>query len=1039
MNTVPENANGAGKPKFNLSLVALNNRSVIWYFMIVCMVAGAFAYINLGREEDPQFTIKTMVITALWPGASVDDTVNQVTDRIEKKLEELQELDYTKSDTIPGQTTIYVYLLSKTKSSDVPTVWRKVRNLVADIQPQLPQGVVGPFFDDQFSDVYGNIYAFTADGLTDRQLRDYVESTRTDIMNAVPNIGKVDLIGAQDEAIYLEFNSRRIANLGLDLPSILLALQGQNAIVPSGVIQSGPERVSVRVSGQFANEESLKAFNLRVNDRFFRLSDVVDIKRGYVDPPTSLFRYNGKPAIGLAISMKPGANVLHFGEALRSELDKVTGELPIGVGVHLVADQPRVVEESISQFTHSLFEAVVIVLIVSFVSLGMRAGLIVALAIPLVLAMTFLALQYFGVTLQRVSLGALVIALGLLVDDAMIAIEMMIARLEAGETLRRAAMAIYTSTAFPRLTGTFCIIAGFTPIAFNTSDAGEYTYTLFVVLAVSLLLSWVVAGLFTPLLGVTLLPSVIKKHEKPGRFFVMFQTLLRWAMRWRWATVGVTVAIFAVALYALQLVPKQFFPPSDRPELLVDWTLPDNSTIDETRAQMDRFEKTLEGDPDIDHWSSYVGQSAVRFVLTLDVQPPNAYYGQTVIVTKNLEARERVRARINQLLKTDFVGTDAYVSLLALGPPAGRAVQYRVSGPDVQKVRALAQELAGIVGSDPGLTPPVFDWNEPGRVLKVDVLQDKARELGISSADIATVLNGTVGGVTLTQVRDSIYLVNVVARAGASERGAIDTLQNLQLVNKTGQSVPLAAIATFRYELEQPVIWRRSRLPTITVKSDILDGREAATAVSQLEPAVKGFMERLPSGYRLAVGGPVEESAKSQGPIIAVVPMMLITMATILMLQLRSFNRLFLVASVAPLAAIGVALALGLSRMPLGFVAILGVVALIGILIRNSVILVVQIETLRDEGLGAWDAVMTATEQRMRPIMLTAMAASLGMVPIARDVFWAPMAFSMMGGILVGTALTLLFLPALYVAWFRIKEPKAAVCAAQEIEQASQA
>jgi len=1015
---------------FNLSEWAIRHKSLVIYFMLVSVVAGVSAYLHLGRNEDPEFTVKTMVVQTLWPGATQEETAQQVTDRIEKKLEELQELDYTKSDTTPGQTTIYVYLLSKTKSSDVPTVWRKVRNLVADIQPQLPQGVVGPFYNDQFSDVYGNIYAFTADGLTDRQLRDYVESTRTDIMNTVPNIGKVDLIGAQDEAIYLEFNSRRIANLGLDLPSILQALQGQNAIVPSGVIQSGPERVSVRVSGQFANEESLKAFNLRVNDRFFRLSDVVDIKRGYVDPPTSLFRYNGKPAIGLAISMKPGANVLHFGEALRGDLDKVTAELPIGVGVHLVADQPRVVEESINQFTHSLFEAVVIVLIVSFVSLGMRAGLIVALAIPLVLAMTFLALQFFGVTLQRVSLGALIIALGLLVDDAMIAIEMMIARLEAGDTLRKAAMAIYTSTAFPRLTGTFCIIAGFTPIAFNTSDAGEYTYTLFVVLAVSLLLSWTVAGLFTPLLGVTLLPSVIKKHEKPGRFFVMFQALLRWAMRWRWATIGVTVAVFAVALYAMQLVPKQFFPPSDRPELLVDWTLPDNSTIQETRAQMDRFEKALEGDPDIDHWSSYVGQSAVRFVLTLDVQPPNAYYGQTVIVTKNLEARERVRAKITELLRTDFVGTDAYVSLLALGPPAGRAVQYRVSGPDVQKVRALAQELAGIVGSDPGLTPPVFDWNEPGRVLKVDVLQDKARELGISSADIAAVLNGAVSGMPVTQVRDSIYLINVVARAGDTERSAIDTLQNLQLVNKTGQSVPLAAIATFRYELEQPVIWRRSRLPTITVKSDILDGREAATAVGQLEPAVKRFTERLPSGYRLAVGGPVEESAKSQGPIIAVVPLMLMTMATILMLQLRSFNRLFLVASVAPLAAIGVALALGLSRMPLGFVAILGVVALIGILIRNSVILVVQIETLRSEGLDAWAAVVTATEQRMRPIMLTAMAASLGMVPIARDVFWAPMAFSMMGGILVGTALTLLFLPALYVAWFRIKEPTAGAAAA---------
>ncbi len=1024
MSTLPDNTDGAGKPKFNLSLVALNNRSVIWYFMIVCMVAGAFAYINLGREEDPHFTIKTMVVTALWPGASVDDTVNQVTDRIEKKLEELQELDYTKSDTIPGQTTIYIYLLDKTKSSDVPTVWRKVRNLVADIEPQLPQGVVGPFFNDQFSDVYGNIYAFTADGLTDRQLRDYVESTRTDVMNSVPNVDKVDLVGAQDETIYLEFDSRRIANLGLDMQSVVQALQAQNAIVPSGVIQSGPERVSVRVSGQFASEESLKSFNLRVNDRFFRLSDVVDIKRGYVDPPSSLFRYNGKPAIGLAISMKPGANVLQFGEALRNELDKVTAELPIGVGVHLVADQPRVVEDSISSFTQGLFESVVIVLIVSFVSLGMRAGLVVALAIPLVMAMTFLAMAVLGVTLQRVSLGALVIALGLLVDDAMIAVEMMIARLEEGESLKQAAMAVYTSTAFPRLTGTFCIITAFTPIAFNSSSAGEYTFTLFVVLAVSLLLSWIVAGLFTPLLGVTLLPSKIKKHEKPSRFSLMFRGALLWAMRWRWATIAVTVALFAVALYTLQLVPKQFFPPSDRPELLVDWTLPANSTIDETRAQMDRFEKTLGGDPDIDYWSSYVGQSAVRFVLTLDVQPPNAYYGQTIIVTKNMEARERVRAKITQLIKTDFVGIDGYVSLLALGPPAGRAVQYRVSGPDVQKVRGLSQELAGIVGSDAGLSPPVFDWNEPGRVLRVHVLQDKARELGISSADIATVLNGIVGGITVTQVRDSIYLINVVARAQANERGAIDTLQNLQLVNKTGQSVPLAAVATFEYELEQPVIWRRHRLPTITVKSDILDGREAATAVDHLTPAIKGFKDRLPVGYKLEVGGPVEESAKSQGPIIAVVPMMLMTIATILMLQLRSFNRLFLVASVAPLAAIGVAVGLGLSHLPLGFVAILGVVALIGILIRNSVILTVQIETLREEGLAPWDAVVKATEQRMRPIMLTAMAASLGMVPITTDVFWAPMAFAMMGGILVGSAVTLLFLPALYVAWFRIKETK---------------
>jgi multidrug efflux pump subunit AcrB len=1037
MNTLPENTDENGKKKFNLSALALDNSSVIWYFMIVCMVAGIMSYVSLGREEDPEFTIKTMVIAAVWPGASAEDTINQVTDRIEKKLEELEELDYTKSVTIPGQTTIYVYLRSKTKKRDVRTVWVKVRHMVEDIQAQLPQGVVGPFYNDRFGDVYGNVYAFTADGLTQRQLRDYVESVRTSILT-VPDVGKVDLVGAQDEVIYLEFDSRKVANLGLDQQAVVQALQAQNAIVPSGVIQAGPERVSVRVSGHFASEESLKAFNLRVNNRFFRLSDVVNIERGYVDPPSVLFRYNGKPAIGLAISMKAGANLLEFGKALNAELEKVTGDLPIGVGVHLVADQPEVVDHAIGHFTRSLFEAVVIVLAVSFLALGLRAGLIVALAIPLVLAMTFLSMQVLDITLQRVSLGALIIALGLLVDDAMIAIEMMIARLEKGDTLRQAALQIYTSTAFPRLTGTLCIITGFTPIGLNSSDAGEYTFTLFAVLSIALLLSWLVAGVFTPLLGHTLLPSKLDKHEGHGRAFKAFQSVLLWSMRWRWVTIGATFAIFGLALFGMQSVPKQFFPASDRPELLVDWTLPQNSTIHETKVQMDRFEKLLEGDPDIVRWSSYVGQSAVRFLLTLDVQPPNAYYGQTVILTKDLAARERVRARITEVLKKDFIGMDPYVNLLALGPPAGRAVQYRISGPDMQKVRTLAQELAAIVGSDSNLSSPVFDWNEPGRVVRVNVLQDKARQLGISSADIATVLNGTVGGMPITQVRDSIYLVNVTVRAGERERGAIETLQNLQLLNKAGQPVPLAALATFQYELEQPVVWRRNRLPTITVKADILDGRQAATLAEQFEPAIKGFTGRLPAGYRLAIGGPVEESAKSQGPIFAVVPLMLLTMATILMLQLRSFNLLFLVASVAPLAMIGVAIALLLSNSPLGFVAILGVVALVGILIRNSVILTVQIETLRKEGLGAWDAVVRACDERVRPIMLTASAASLGLVPIARDVFWGPMAYAMMGGILVGTALTLLFLPALYVAWFRIKEPKEG-CSAREIEHASQA
>ena len=705
-------------------------------------------------------------------------------------------------------------------------------------------------------------------------------------------------------------------------------------------------------------------------------------------------------------------------------MNKIIGELPIGVGVHLVSDQPIVVEEAVGGFTKALFEAVAIVLVVSFVSLGMRAGLVVALSIPLVLAMTFVVMQYLGISLQRISLGALIIALGLLVDDAMIAVEMMVARLEAGDTLSKAATAVYTSTAFPMLTGTLVTVASFIPVGLNSSNAGEYTFTLFVVIAVSLLLSWIVAVLFAPLLGVTLLPKTMKKHhDKPGRLGTMFSRVLVGAMRWRWLTIGVTVALFGVSLYGMKFVEQQFFPSSDRTELLVDFTLPQNASIAETKAQMDRFEAKLAGDPDIDHWSSYVGQGAVRFVLSFDAQPSNPNFGQIVIVTKSIEARERLRAKLKALARQEFAGLDVYVDLLPMGPPAGRPVQYRVSGPDVQKVRELAQQLAAIVGEHPLVSDIGFNWNEPARVVKVDVLQDKARQLGVTSEDIAGALNSIVGGTSITQVRDAIYLVDVVGRARAAERQSIETLQNLQLPGKNGQSVPLAAVATFHYELEQPVIWRRSRLPTITVRASIVDATQPATIVQQLEPKVQEFVRTLPAGYRVAVGGPVEESAKSQGPIAAVVPLMLFVMATILMIQLQSFSRLFLVVAVAPLGLIGVVAAMLPSGAPMGFVAILGVLALVGILIRNSVILVVQIEELPAGGLGPWEAVVEATMHRMRPILLTAAAASLALIPISREVFWGPMAYAMMGGIIVGTLLTLLFLPALYVAWFRIKAP----------------
>ncbi|GAA2845333.1 multidrug efflux pump subunit AcrB [Aminobacter aminovorans] len=1018
---------------FNLSDWALNHRSLVWYFMLIFTVAGVFAYLNLGREEDPSFTIKTMLIQANWPGASVDETTRQVTDRIEKKLEELESLDFSRSVTTAGQTIIFVNLKPTTKARDVAPTWVQVRNMVNDLRPNFPQGVQGPFFNDRFGDVFGNIYAFTSDGLSMRQLRDYVEMVRTRILT-IPNAGKVELIGAQDEVIYLEFSTRQIAALGLNQQAVVASLQAQNAVSPSGVIEAGPERIAVRVGGQFASEESLKAINLRVNDRFFRLSDVATISRGYLDPPTSLFRVNGEPAIGLAIGMKPNANLLEFGDALKALMAQVTGELPVGVGVHQVADQPVIVEHAVSGFTRALFEAVAIVLAVSFISLGMRAGFVVALSVPLVLAITFLVMAYMGISLQRISLGALIIALGLLVDDAMIAVEMMVARLEVGDSLRKAATYVYTSTAFPMLTGTLVTVAGFIPIGLNTSQAGEYTYTLFVVIAVSLLLSWIVAVLFAPLLGVTLLPPTMKKHdERPGRFAAGFSRLLRLAVRRHWLTIIATIVAFVLSVVGLTFVQQQFFPPSDRPELIVDWNLPQNSSIAETRAQIERFEEiALKGNADIDHWSSYIGQGAVRFVLAYDVQPANPYFGQTVIVTKDLEARHRVQPAIEKILREQFVGTDTYVKTLELGPPVGRPVQYRISGPEVQTVRALSQQLAGVISANPKLQAPSFDWNEPERVLKVEVLQDKARQLGITSEDIASAMNSVVGGVAITQVRDATYLINVVVRAQDAERGSIETLRNLQIPTGGGESIPLATVADFRYEIEQPTVWRRSRLPTITVKAGMVGNALPDTVVAELKPAIDAFAAKLPDGYTVVTGGSVEESANSQGPIIAVVPLMLFIMATVLMLQLQSFQRLFLVVAVAPLGLIGVVAALLPTGQPLGFVAILGVLALVGILIRNSVILIVQIEELIATGTDRWHAVIEASEHRMRPIALTAAAASLALIPIAREVFWAPMAYAMMGGILAGTAITLLFLPALYVAWFRLKEPDEAGSATTE-------
>ncbi|WP_286786641.1 MULTISPECIES: efflux RND transporter permease subunit [Pseudomonas] len=1007
---------------FNLSEWALRHQSFVWYLMFVGLLMGLFSYKNLGREEDPSFTIKTMVIQTRWPGATVDETLNQVTDRIEKKLEELDSLDYVKSYTRPGESTIMVFLRDTTDAEDIPEIWYQVRKKVDDIRGEFPQGIQGPAFNDEFGDVYGSIYAFTADGLSFRQLRDYVERVRAEI-RSVDNLGKVEMVGAQDEVIYLDFSTRKLAALGIDQAQVMQSLQAQNAVTPSGVIEAGPERISVRTSGQFASEKDLEQVNLRLDDRFYRLSDIAQIRRGYVDPPQMLFRYDGKPAIGLAIAMKDGGNIQVFGKALHEKMAALSAELPLGVGVHKVSDQAEVVEEAVGGFTRALFEAVVIVLIVSFVSLGVRAGLVVACSIPLVLAMVFVFMEYSGITMQRISLGALIIALGLLVDDAMITVEMMVTRLEEGDSLKDAATFAYTSTAFPMLTGTLVTVAGFVPIGLNASSAGEYTFTLFAVIAVALLVSWVVAVFFAPVIAVHILKKNLKStSDEPGRIARTFDRGLLLAMRHRWWTIGLTLLLFAASLFGMRFVQNQFFPSSDRPEVLVDLNLPQGASINETRLQVDRLEATLKDDPDIARWSTYIGQGALRFYLPLDQQLQNPFYAQLVIVSKDLEARGRLMEKLRQRLRQDFVGIGSFVQPLEMGPPVGRPIQYRISGKDIDQVRKHALDLAGLLDANPNIGEIVYDWSEPGKVLRIDVAQDKARQLGLSSEDVANIMNGVVTGASVTQVKDDIYLINVIGRAEDAERGSPETLENLQIVNASGVSIPLRAFATLSYELEQPLVWRRDRKPTITIKAAVNGEIQPTDLVTELKPAIEEFASKLPDGYRVATGGTVEESGKAQGPIAKVLPLMLFLMATFLMIQLHSVQKLFLVISVAPLGLIGVVLALVPTGTPLGFVAILGVLALIGIIIRNSVILVTQIDAFERAGYSPWRAVIEATEHRRRPILLTAAAASLGMIPIAREVFWGPMAYAMIGGIFSATLLTLLFLPALYVAWYRIRE-----------------
>ena len=849
---------------FNLSAWALRHRSLVTFFMLMIVIAGISDYFKLGRSEDPDFTVKTMVVAAEWPGATVHDTLEQITDRLERKLQETPSLDYVKSYTSAGRATIFVNLKDSTPPADVPDIWYQVRKKVGDIAGTFPRGVVGPRFDDEFGDTYGIVYGFTANGFTDRELLDYVHDVRKQLLE-LPDISKIDILGAQDERVYVEFSHEKLAGLGIDRSKLIDALKSQNAVTPAGVVHTGDEKILVRVSGAFRSQQDVLGINFVADGRIIRLGDIAQVTRGPADPAQPMFRVNGQQGIGIAIAMRKGGDIMALGHNVAEAMARITVSLPVGIEPVLIANQTLTVEHAVDEFMEALWEAIAIVLGVSLLSLGVRAGAVVALSIPLVLAAVFTVMSLTGIDLQRISLGALIIALGLLVDDAMITVESMVTRLERGDDKESAASFAYTSTAFPMLTGTLVTVAGFVPIGFARSAAGEYTFSIFAVVAIALLASWVVAVLFSPLLGVWILKKPKAVHsEEPGPIMRTFRRFLELAMRWRWITLLVTLALCALSVVGMRFVPQQFFPSSDRPELLVDLQLPQNASIYATRDVSARFDALLKGDADVDHWSTYVGRGAVRFYLPLNVQLPNNSFAQAVVVTKGLEQRERVRAKLEKALANDFPSVIGRVYPLELGPPVGWPLQYRVSGPKPAEVRAIAFKVAEILGADPDAWNVHYNWMEPARTVRIRVDQDQARLLGLSSQDLAQSLNTVVSGITATELRSGIHLVDVVVRASAEQRMSPSTIRTLQVPLPNGKTVPLGQIASVEYDQEFPIVWQRDRRPTVTVQADLVAGTQAATVVQAIAPKIEAL--NVESAVRLSCRPRRHGRGERQGP-----------------------------------------------------------------------------------------------------------------------------------------------------------------------------
>ncbi len=1049
-------ADTAAAARFNVSRWALEHPALTRYLMVVLMVLGAAAYFQLGQDEDPPFTFRAMVVQAFWPGANALQMAEQVTDKIERTLQVVPYADKVRSFTKPGESLTIFQLRDSAPPKEVAGSWYQARKLVGDMRSTLPTGVIGPVFNDDFGDVYGTIYALSADGFSREELRVQAEQMRLQLLK-VPDVAKVDIFGAQPEKIFIEISQKRLAQLGLDFNQVIAQIGAQNAVEGAGVLNAGAENLQVRVAGAFNSVEALRRFPIRGTNAAtgvastLQLGDLAEVRRDYSDPPTTKVRYQGQEVIALGVSMAKGGDIIVLGKALQAVARQVQQDLPVGISVAQIQDQPQAVKNSVGEFVGVLIEAVFIVLAVSFVSLGLHfkpgtwrptidiwPGMVVGITIPLVLAITFVTMYYWGVGLHKISLGSLIIALGLLVDDAIIAVEMMVRKLEEGYDKMRAATFAYEVTAMPMLTGTLITAAGFLPIGLAKSVTGEYTFAIFAVTAAALVISWCVSVYFVPYLGAGLLHTRSKVAADGGQphelfdtaFYSRFRAAVNWCVQHRWITIALTVGSFALGIVGMGRVQQQFFPDSSRPEILVDLWLPEGSTIQQSDAIAQRFEARLMKEPGVSSVATWVGSGVPRFYLPLDQVFPQSNVSQAIILPRDLKVRESLRLRLPALLAAEFPEVRGRVKLLPNGPPVPYPVQFRVVGLEAAKVRAWADQAKDILRANASMRGVNDNWNEPVKSLNLSIDQDKARALGVTSQAIAQASRTILSGSTIGQYREGDKLVDIVLRQPLDERNAITDIGNAYLPTASGRSVPLTQVAQVGFSFEPGVLWREGRNFAVTIQGDVVEGIQGPTVTAQVWPQLQALMAKMPPGYRIEIAGAVEESSKGQGSIAVGVPVMLFIIFTLLMLQLQSFSRAMLVFLTGPLGIAGVAAALLLLNRPFGFVALLGVIALMGMIMRNSVILIDQIEQDRRRGVPTWDAIVEAAVRRFRPIVLTAAAAVLAMIPLSRSVFWGPMAVAIMGGLVVATVLTLLALPAMYAAWFRVRRPEGEAAAA---------